>query len=150
MLISKKDRLNAWSFPDGWQQTEAIPAYGVAGEGRRNLAIKRNQGPKNCLTHPRAVAVAFPHQHSPRKTPLATPGIPWISVTLFCTKYSSQVALKLEPLQKRRQSAVVTVPLPTTCILAQVSKLRFASVRFPRRQTLEQERVEFVFTTLLR
>lgn len=74
----------------------------------------------------------------PRKTPLATPGMPWISVTLFCTKYSSQVALRLEPLQKRRQSAVVTVPLLTTCILAQVSKLRFASVRFPSRQTLEQ------------
>lgn len=59
-------------------------------------------------------------------------------MTLFCTKYSSQVALKLEPLQKRRQSAVVTVPLLTTCILAQASKLRFANVRFPRRQTLEQ------------
>lgn len=61
-------------------------------------------------------------------------------MTLFCTKYSSQEAAKLEPLQKRRQSAVVTVPLLTTCILAQVSKLRFASVRFPRRQTLEQRK----------
>lgn len=59
---------------------------------------------------------------------------------MFCAKYSSQVAPKLEPLQKRRQSAVVTVPLLTTCILAQVSKLRFASVRFPRRQTLEQRK----------
>lgn len=59
-------------------------------------------------------------------------------MTLFCKKYSSQVALRLEPLQKRRQSAVVTVPLLTTCVLAQVSKLRFASVRFPSRQTLEQ------------
>lgn len=66
--------------------------------------------------------------------------MPWISVTLFCAKYSSQVAPKLEPLQKRRQSAVVTVPLLTTCILAQVSKLRFARVRFPRRQTLEQRK----------
>ena len=61
-------------------------------------------------------------------------------MTLFCAKYSSQVEPKLEPLQKRRQSAVVTVPLLTTCIFAQVSKLRFASVRFPRRQTLEQRK----------
>lgn len=64
--------------------------------------------------------------------------MPWISVTLFCTKYSSQEALRLELLQKRPQRAVVTVPLLATCVLAQASKLRFARVRFPRRQTLRR------------
>lgn len=69
-------------------------------------------------------------------------------MTLFCTKYSSQVVLGLEPLQKSLQSAVVTVLLLTICTLAQVSKLRFDSVRFPRRQTLQREGPWFIFTAL--
>lgn len=61
--------------------------------------------------------------------------MPWISVTLFWAKYSLQAVSRLEPLQKRPQSAVVAVPLLTARTLAQVSKPRLASVRFPRRQT---------------
>lgn len=75
---------------------------------------------------------------SPRRTPLATPGMPWISVTLFWAKYSSQVALGMELLQKRPQSAVGIVLLLTVWTLAQTSKPRLDKVRFPSRQTLEQ------------
>lgn len=73
---------------------------------------------------------------SPRRTPLATPGMPWISVTLFWAKYSSQVALGMELLQKRPQSAVGVVLLLAVWNLAQTSKPRLDKVRFPSRQTL--------------
>lgn len=73
---------------------------------------------------------------SPRRTPLATPGMPWISVTLFWAKYSSQVALGMELLQKRPQSAVGVVLLLAVWNLAQMSKPRLDKVRFPSRQTL--------------
>lgn len=56
---------------------------------------------------------------------------------LFWAKYSSQVALGEEPLQKRPQSVVVSVPLLVVWTLAQTSKLRLDNVRFPSRQTLE-------------
>lgn len=59
---------------------------------------------------------------------------------LFWAKYSSQVALGEEPLQKRPQSLVVPVPLVVVWTLAQTSKPRLDNVRFPSRQTLEQER----------
>lgn len=64
--------------------------------------------------------------------------MPWISVTLFWAKYSSQVALGMELLQKRPQSAVGIVLLLTVWTLAQTSKPRLDKVRFPSRQTLEQ------------
>lgn len=59
---------------------------------------------------------------------------------LFWAKYSSQMALGMELLQKRPQSAVVTVPLLLVETLAQTSKLRLDNVRFPSRQTLERKR----------
>lgn len=74
--------------------------------------------------------------HSPRRTPLATPGMPWISVTLLWRKYWSQEVLSAEPLQKMPQSAVVAEPLLAVWTLAQTSKPRRDSVRFPSRQTL--------------
>lgn len=58
---------------------------------------------------------------------------------LFWAKYSSQMALGMELLQKRPQSAVVTVPLLVVRTLAQTSKERLDNVRFPSRQTLEPE-----------
>lgn len=71
--------------------------------------------------------------------PLAAPGIPWISVTLFLVKYSSQVALRKREEQKRPQSCVVTVSFPSQASLAQTSKPWRDSVRFPRRQILRRE-----------
>ena len=64
--------------------------------------------------------------------------MPWISVTLFWAKYSSQLALDMELLQKRRQSTVGVVPLLAVWTLAQRSKPRLDKVRFPSRQTLAQ------------
>jgi hypothetical protein len=65
--------------------------------------------------------------------------MPWISVTLFRVKYSSQVALRRREEQKRPQSRVVTVSFPSQASLAQTSKPWRDSVRFPRRQILGRD-----------
>jgi len=62
--------------------------------------------------------------------------MPWISVTLLWRKYWSQEVLSAELLQKMLQSAVVTELLLAVWTLAQTSKPRRDSVRFPSRQTL--------------
>ena len=71
-------------------------------------------------------------------TPLVSPGMPCIIVTLLRTKYSLQEALSaLEPPQKSAHSAVPTVWLPTSSVFRHLSKFRFWSVRFPSRHTLQ-------------
>lgn len=73
---------------------------------------------------------------SPLITPLRSPGIAGISVTLFASKYSSQDALRWLLLQKMFHSSVVTVWLFTVRVFAHVSNMSLLKVRFPSRQTL--------------
>lgn len=47
------------------------------------------------------------YELSPEITPLSRPGIPLISVTLFCMKYSSHVALRKDELQNCFHRSVV-------------------------------------------
>lgn len=68
--------------------------------------------------------------------PLAAPGMPSISVTLFMVKYSSQVALRKREVQKSSQSLEPTVSFPSTTILVQRSKPWRERVLLPRRQIL--------------
>lgn len=81
-------------------------------------------------THP------LPAAHSPWMRPLAAPGMPSISVTLFMVKYSSQVALRKREVQKSSQSLEPTVSLPSTTTLVQRSNPWRERVLFPSRQIL--------------
>lgn len=72
--------------------------------------------------------------------PLVTPGMPCISVTLLLVKYSSQVALRYSESQKDLHSLVVTVSLSISMTFEHSSYDLERSVRFPRRQTLQEKK----------
>lgn len=74
----------------------------------------------------------------PIKMPLAAPGIPAISETLFIRKYSSQCSVvKFVVWQKSSQSLEATVTLSFTTVLAQTSKCSLDRVLLPNMQILE-------------
>lgn len=72
----------------------------------------------------------------PEMTPLLSPGMPCMLVTLLLLKYSSQIALSSGPSQNSAHSFVVTVTFSITSVFRQLSKLWFCSVRFPNMHTL--------------
>lgn len=72
----------------------------------------------------------------PEMTPLVSPGMPCILVTLLLLKYSLQVALNSDPSQNSFQSLVVTVTFSISSVFRHRSKLWFCRVRFPNMQTL--------------
>lgn len=74
----------------------------------------------------------------PFKMPLAAPGIPAISETLFIMKYSSQFSVvKFVLWQKSCQSLEGTVMLSLTMVLAQTSNWSLDKVLLPNMQILE-------------
>lgn len=73
--------------------------------------------------------------------PLAAPGIPAISETLFIRKYSSQFSVvKFVLWQKSCQSLEGTVMLSLTMVLAQTSNWSLDKVLLPNMQILEGKR----------
>lgn len=93
-----------------------------------------------CILFQKDVHNTITAADSPIRTPLATPGIPWISVTLLRLKYSLHVEFSKWLSQKSFHNLVVTVTLFSSVYFAQISIPRLNNVRFPRRQTLEHKR----------
>lgn len=86
----------------------------------------------------------------PLMIPLASPGMPGISVTLFWKKYSSQWALlEFSELQKFFQSLLVTVSLPTTAVFPQTSNKSRTNVRFPNIQILHMVKIIIIRNQLI-